>query len=66
MIVPEIHPQPLRDLEDHEDETQSTHDFITKTFYGIRSNEAYTVSLLTVINGKVISYARKTILAGYE
>ena len=36
----------------------------TKTFYGVKEGEVYTISLLTVMNGKVISEVRKTITTG--
>ena len=36
----------------------------TKTFYGVKEGEVYTISLLTVMNGKVISEVRKNITTG--
>ena len=35
----------------------------TKTFTGVKEGELYTIALLTVINGKVVSELRKHVLA---
>ena len=63
MIIPEIHPQPGPEYEDHSEDVEQIDGIMTKTFYGIKKGEAYTVSLLTVMNGKVISQVRKMIIA---
>ena len=38
----------------------------TKTFTGVKEGDLYTISLLTVINGKVVSELRKHVLAVQE
>ena len=63
MIIPEIHPQPYPEYDDNGDDIEQTDGVMFKTFPGIKEGEVYTVSLLTVLNGKVISQVKKTIIA---
>eukprot|EP00092_Neocalanus_flemingeri_P013668 GFUD01014741.1.p1 GENE.GFUD01014741.1~~GFUD01014741.1.p1 ORF type:complete len:448 (-),score=101.18 GFUD01014741.1:39-1232(-) len=66
MIIPEIHPQPYPGYTDHSEAVEQGNGIMSKTFWGIKEGEAYTVSLLTVLNGKVISQVKKTIIVGNE
>ena len=64
IVVAEIQPQPNPEYEDYGEEVEEAGGMRTKTFYGVKDGEVYTISLLTVMNGKVISEVRKTITTG--
>ena len=62
VIIPEIHPQPYPGYEDHSEDVTQNDGVISKSFGDIKEGVAYTVSVLTVLNGKVISQVKKTII----